>query len=518
MKSEKDIGKLIAERLSDAEVEQPSNLMWKTIEKTLIRRRFIRIGIISVSTIMVLASLSYFLILPTIQEKAVKKQTVPKTSRIIKNNSSDSNAIQSNLIRKDENQKPIHAGPINDSTYTTTLIEKNTLYRNPDFVQTKNSGKKSRNTITSKKVFPDTPSNKTLKNLAGKSKNSEKPKAVGSKGIDTFTSKKKKNNSIVAKASDKDTTKNTNEKKEIVQQSNSKIAEKSLRIKKEGATRESVTKNDTSTNAITASDSLISGPIDSLRSKKSNKISKMDRELKKSVSDSTDYKKKFHFEYYFLPVVSTSLYGRLQDQSTISAGLNENKKTANLRFGFGGYGLVRVNSKFEIRLGVLYSNYSKKTFDVAIIPNDNSTNFYENVDFENGLSYERFSNSFAQPTEITLQEEFAYLEFPVDFSYKVWEKRKWTVDVIAGVSTSLLLENRLNALLENDTLVFLGENTNYTKNIFSFRLGTGVYYNFSEYFALRLEILSKPTFGTFQTSQTDTPILLDANFGIALRL
>ena len=53
MKSEKDIGKLIAELLSHSEVEQPNNFMWKAIEKTLIRRRYLRIGLLSVSTILV---------------------------------------------------------------------------------------------------------------------------------------------------------------------------------------------------------------------------------------------------------------------------------------------------------------------------------------------------------------------------------------------------------------------------------------------------------------------------------
>ncbi len=517
MKSEKDIGKLIAERLSDSEVEQPNNLMWKTIEKTLRRRRFIRIGLISVSTMLVLASLSYFLILPIVQEKGDKKQTVPQTSEVTKNSSSDSNSVKSDVKTESGNQTQLNSSRFNDSINHQNLIEADTSYRKPFFTQTKNSAKNLK-TKNNKEILLNEKSQETLGNPVGQLNNRDK--------LDGFTSKKNEAVNVNQKhytptgieTKNRDVNDNSNESQNTAQNGNPEIAEKSMRFKDETATKQGVVKNDKRPNPTIASDSLMSKRIDSLTAKKSNKISKTDRKLKKNVVDSTDHKKKFNFESYFLPVVNASLYGRLKNRSTISAGLDGNEKTANLRFGFGGYGVVSVTSKFDIRLGVLYSNYSKKTFGVNVIPNDISTNYYTNVNFRNGLNYESFSNSFSQPTQITLQEELAYLEFPVDFGFIVWKKSKWTVDVIAGASAAILIENRLNALTESDTLIFLGENTNYTENILSIRLGTGIYYNFSDDLKLRLEIVSKPTFGAFQTSQADNPILLNANFGVAIRL
>ena len=517
MKGEKDIGKLIAERLSDSEVEQPNNLMWKTIEKTLMRRRFIRIGLISVSAILVLASLSYLLILPTVQEKRDKKQTVPKTSEVTKNSSSDSNSVKSDGKKESENQIEINSSNFKDSINRQNLIEEDTSYRKPFFTQTRNSAKNPKNK-NSKEVLLDEKSRESLRNPVGKSNDDEKLSAYTSKKTDVVNANQKQYTPTSTQTNDRDVNNNANESKNTTQKGNPEIAEESWRFKDETPTKQGVVKNDKHPHRMTESDSLRSKRIDSLTPKKSNKISKTDRKLKKNVVDSTDKKKKFNFESYFLPVVNASLYGRLKDRSTISAGLDGNEKTANLRFGFGGYGVVRVTSKFDIRLGVLYSNYSKKTFDVDVIPSDISTNYYTNVNFKNGLNYESFSNSFSQPTQITLQEELTYLEFPVDFGFVVWKKNKWTADLIAGASAAILIENRLNALTESDTLIFLGENTNYTKNILSIRLGAGVYYNFNDYLALRLEILSKPTFGTFQTSQADNPILLNANLGIAIRL
>ncbi|BFP39844.1 hypothetical protein FGF1_06890 [Flavobacteriaceae bacterium GF1] len=509
MESEKDIGKLIAEQLSDSEVEQSNSLVWKAIEKTLRRRRFLRLGLIWVSTIVVLTSLSYLLVLPAIQEKRNEKQTIPKVAKDSKNDSSDRNNVKSNVKKENGNQTSTNSGLFKDSIDIQILGEKGASYRKLTLTQTKNATENLK-TKNGKENFIEGTSQEASTSSIGKSNNGEK--------LHGLYPNQEKNSPIGTKANHRDINDKSNKTTTIVNQSNPEIAKKLRRFTDEIAIEQNADKIDKFQNPITESDSLRSKHIDSLRSKKSSKITKIDRKLKKNAVDSTNHKKKSNLEYYFLPLVNTSLYSRLKDESTIDRALDGNKKTSNLRFGFGGYGSVRVNPKFEIRLGILYSNYSKKTFDVSIIPNDSNTNYYTNVDFKNGLNYDSFSNSFSQPEQLTLQEELAYLEFPVDFVYRVWKKSKWTADVMAGAGTSILLKNRLNALTESGDLLFLGENKNYAKYILSIRLGTGINYNFNDYLSLRLELISKPTFGTFNTSQVDNPILLNANFGIAIKL
>ena len=509
MESEKDIGKLIAERLSHSEVEQSNKLLWMAIEKTLMRRRFVRLGLISVSTLVVLTLLSYFLILPTIQEKTDEKPMLPKVSKDSKNNSLDRNNVKSNAQKENGNQIPINTGLFKDSIDTQFLGEKDASYREPVFTQTKSPAKNPK-TKDDTENFPDRKFQEASMYPISKSNRGEK--------LDGLDPNQKKNSPISTKTNHQDLNDKSNKTTTIVEQSNPEIAKKPWKFNDEMAIGQDADKTDKYQNPITESDSLRSRHVDSLTSKKSNKISKINRKPQKNVVDSTDNKKKFNLEYYFLPLVNTSLYSRLKDKSTIDRALDGNKKTSNLRFGFGSYGSVRLNPKFEIRLGILYSNYSKKTFDVSIIPNDSNTNYYTNVDFKNGLSYDSFSNSFSQPEQITLQEELAYLEFPVDFGFRVLKKNKWRADLIAGASTSILLKNRLNVLTESGNLLFLGENKNYAQYILSIRLGSGINYSFNDHLSLRLELVSKPTFGTFNTSRVDDPILLNANFGIAIKL
>ena len=459
MKNEKDIGKLIAERLSHSEVGQPNNLMWKTVEKTLMRRRLIRIGLVLISIIVALTSFSYFLILPAIYEKNNEKTTVPKAFKVTKESSLDRNHVNPNLFE--------------DSISNQNLIQKDASYHKPFFKQT-NKPRKNLKAEDGQEDLSERKFAETSVNPMGKSNSNEKYSTYVSKKLGELDLYQKANDLSMTRTNSQDFNEGSKETTDVVQQGNPKIAKKPWSFKDAMATKQGKEKKDGHPNPIAESDSLMSRHIDSLPLRKLNKISKTDSKLKKNAIDSIAKKKKSNLQYYFLPLANASLYSRLKDNSTIDRALDENKKTSNLRFGFGGYGLVRLNPKFEIRLGILYSNYSKKTFNVNVIPNNGNTNYYTNVNFKNGLDYEGFSNSFSQPSQITLEEELAYLEFPIDFGYSMWKKNKWTVNLIAGASAAILMENRLNALTESDGLVFLGENGNYTKNVLSLRLGTGI--------------------------------------------
>jgi opacity protein-like surface antigen len=501
MKAEKDLGKLIRERLADTEVAPESNL-WNAIEKSLERKRKRRLGFLW-SLGLLLLLLGAFSVLrfshePKIQEL---KQHIKNTdTRIqledsVKTHSSDGEkkgqpfpqALEKNKEKddahslstnKDSTQGTSSQNPKIGLSEVVTGKQEPASEENPTEVDGRRLMSKSdgENDENERSIFPDDP---ILDNTSDKSN----PDAEGT--ITTNTEKKpngKTNqsdgfqwNGTVSKSEG-----NVAEKKA---QENPFIAPNKI----EGATSKSDKK---SVEKTTKKDSL---PL----------------ELPETQSQK---------KYYIYPFLSSSSYGGLSRASAIDERLDGNPRSNNLSYGYGLYFVFKPNEKWGIRIGAAYSHFEKSTFDVPIRPNDLSTNYYRDISFQNNLSYLTLSNTFSQPESITLQERLSYLQVPLEVTRVLLKRGKFGIDAIAGMGVIYLKRNEITVIRTTGTAIELGKNDNYSEGSFGIHFGFGLDYELNQSLKIQLEPIIKPQIGFYEKGIGNRPFIFNIQLGVLYRL
>jgi|GEM_PF-6727752 len=497
MKHKKDIGKLFGEKLADLEVE-PKNASWATIEKTLRQKRRTRLGYIWFSTLLALV----FLI--TIFNFVQEDDSVSEE----KNQTSDSPISESDsqkIKQSEATQKIAYDLKENDTVYrgNENRLDQSNEVRNPkkrEVNSFKNSVSHSdKNTFSTHSSTPNSRKNKEILNSRGQKED------WGTPNLEKRTEKTDKpsnhlNNPVLEfkrfgtnendqKLSAKDheelSRDNTNSNQDF-DLSKKQLAEL-IKIEKDSTTKDS-------TRQLTVT-----------KRKKDSSIQK------------TKPKEEI-IKYHLFPVINSSIYANLRKTSAIDERLNANRKSAVLRTGYGGYLVFKIPPKWGIRFGLSHTAIQKNTFDVSIVPDMLNTNYYRNIDFEEGISFASFSNTFSEGSFISLEEKLAYLKFPVEVTYTVMEKSDWGVDAITGLSVSILGKNKIFATRSDGTTTLLGSNNNYSKGHFALHMGSGLYYKLNESIEIRTEALVEPRFGFLENSQKNGPILFNIQLGAVFKL
>lgn len=235
------------------------------------------------------------------------------------------------------------------------------------------------------------------------------------------------------------------------------------------------------------------------------------------------------------PVVSQYITSYSSNNSPLDSRLNTSKKSNSNSVSYGMNLAYKVSDKLKIKGGIHKISFTQTTIDSRIRTSSNTVFFTEaarassvviktsTLSLDQSLSLlsnpkklmtNNNTKSFSSKEEESaqLQQQFGYVEIPLELSYKLWHTHKIAFNVSGGLSTLVLTDNNLETI--GTTFSFSnGEASNLNKVNFSFNIGTDVEYHFSDQWFLNLNPSLKIQTRTFNQSNNH-PYLLGITTGV----
>ncbi len=176
------------------------------------------------------------------------------------------------------------------------------------------------------------------------------------------------------------------------------------------------------------------------------------------------------------------------------------------------YGLnieYRLNKKLSLRSGVALVNVGYEIRDVFINPSQQLQQKLVNVDYNNNvvilsinatnfLNNNQLETLTSTPTKGVLNQEFGYIEVPLELKYKLNNSKKIGVNLIGGFSTLFLNKNEVS--VETSTFTSsVGEannlnNINFSGNLgfdFDYKINKNLYLNVAPMLKIHTSTFSK---------------------------
>ena len=232
--------------------------------------------------------------------------------------------------------------------------------------------------------------------------------------------------------------------------------------------------------------------------------------------------KKIRLSTFAAPV----FYKNIGSGNELSNQFASNSSSSEVTLSYGVKVAYQISDKLRIRTGISKVDINNSIQDISYSPTAMSTAF-ENIrpstdrieiqsnspgfapsglptgDMNENSS---FSSAMAAPGEIN--QQFGYIEVPVELEYAVIDRR-FGLNIIGGGS-SLFLDNNRVDLVSGDTKTNLGEASNINSTSFSTNIGLGMDYELTDQFSISVEPIFKYQLNTFNNVNNVQPI----NFGI----
>jgi len=117
-----------------------------------------------------------------------------------------------------------------------------------------------------------------------------------------------------------------------------------------------------------------------------------------------------------------------------------------------------------------------------------------------------------------IQQQISYIEIPIEFSYKLLDKRFGT-SIITGISTFILSQNNTEILFnQGRERRITGESNNLNTTSFSGNFGIGLDYKITQNIQISIEPTVKFQFNVFESSTDFNPYIFGVYSGIKFRL
>ena len=222
--------------------------------------------------------------------------------------------------------------------------------------------------------------------------------------------------------------------------------------------------------------------------------------------------------------------------SSIHSQFNSNSKAGELNLSYGIAGAYKINDRLKVRSGVnrvnlgystrgLLAYSSPEASNVASITNVSNNSNIDNINFNaNAASNSYIStsaitanrNSEIISSKSTLEQQFGFIEVPVELEYKLIDKRL-DVNVIGGFSTMFLNENTIYDISQGNRTA-IGEANNLNDVSYSANFGIGVNYGISEKLNINLEPMFKYQINTFDNTSGDfQPYFIGVYTGLSFK-
>ncbi|MGS2762514.1 hypothetical protein [Sinomicrobium sp. M5D2P9] len=223
-------------------------------------------------------------------------------------------------------------------------------------------------------------------------------------------------------------------------------------------------------------------------------------------------KEKENKKWSINPNVAPVYYNSLSSGSPIDPEFKDNSKSGKVNLSYGVNVAYQVNDRLSLRSGINKVNYGYNTNDISFAPDFearslSNINYTRQSEKASGLyvanspvegpplaARDEVTASFT-PQPGLMQQEFGYIEVPMELKYRVLNER-FGLNLIGGVSSLFLTDN--SVLLKSDALATeLGEANNINNMNFSTNVGLGVDYLLSDKLQLQVEPMFKYQWNTF---------------------
>ena len=201
------------------------------------------------------------------------------------------------------------------------------------------------------------------------------------------------------------------------------------------------------------------------------------------------------------PQVAPLFYNSLSSGSPIDEQFAANSKSYDNEMSFGVGVNYALTDRLTIRSGVNTVNLSYATNDIQFhaslnqstinVASSADTNIVvHNGDQPAGTDISLIGNMPTQTYNGSMVQETGYIEVPLEMSYALLNK-KFGIEVIGGVSTLFLNENRVSAVSSNGYSANIGSAQNLNDVHFSTNVGLGFTYRFLKSFQASFEPMFK---------------------------
>lgn len=509
MGTKKDIGKVFQEKFKDFE-QAPDASSWDAIAAGLDgkgRNHFFIPLWLTVSTILIVGVIGLFYWQPwSTQTGKVMPQTVVSTSQ-----TEDASTLQKNDPSKDRLKSNTSAATITSNADDSQKNETTKTQLEGIQISKKSNTKLSSSnttTITSTAVDESNknkrPSTKKTQDIAtAPLDTTQKTESQDKRGTKASTSSGTYNSFLRDADAPGIVKLNAATKERLITKERAARAAYSLRIANEKeafeadrlaqitselAKRDSISK---ATNAKALAQSAEKAKAKSDKNKK-----KKESEPKSAVEKDLDRKEAVTYSFALSPYVSVLSYGSLTKGSSIDDRLVNNPRDA---IGTQGYGIrleYSLSERASFRFGVGVSPLKYQTNNFQVLNNGGTINVYQ----FSGLTPTQLEQG-GTPTDpaavaffneydvVTIEQNISYMEIPMDYQYKLINKRIG-LSLNPGLSIFILTDNNVFAIADDNTRLRIGRETSLNDLSFAFNLGLGGHYNFAKHWRLDIE----PTF------------------------
>ncbi|MES2747171.1 MAG: hypothetical protein V4648_02265 [Bacteroidota bacterium] len=206
------------------------------------------------------------------------------------------------------------------------------------------------------------------------------------------------------------------------------------------------------------------------------------------------------------PNIAPIYFSSISSGSPLDEKLTENEKVYGTNYSYGLGVNYKLNKKVQIRSGINTFSADYDTRGIVFYQNTSASKMQNvtpnlqgsliQIDPLNNVNHS-FGKIIEEKFEGTLNQRMAYIEVPLEVSYKILAK-KFGVDVIGGISTLFLSQNDVY-LKTTGFNMKIGEASNLNDIHFSTNIGLGLKYSFLKRFDARVEPLFKYQFNTYSS-------------------
>jgi len=253
------------------------------------------------------------------------------------------------------------------------------------------------------------------------------------------------------------------------------------------------------------------------KKKKTTKLPRTDIERELKRTEATTY------GWAVSPYVSTLQYSSFVKGSSIDDRLKNNPREGIATRGYGITAERTISEKMSIRFGVGYAPLQYRTENFQVTEVDGVLNIFQlqaisGDDINAGAlpTNAEATAFFNQNDVVSIDQEISYIEIPVDFSYKLINKRV-SLSTFAGLSLLVLNDNSIFATAKNNRLQ-IGNDRNLSALGLGFQAGAGLHYNATKNWRFNFEPVVRMQLTPYKDSETNfSPFYTGLQFGLSYK-
>ena len=436
------------------------------------------------------------------------------TNVVLDNNSSQSNASTSTQNKPNRLNNDLNNGVVLNKKQITSkssisIKEKtnNKLNTSFDNQGLTNNNKTQNNSNNNNELFVNKKANSIQKNQSLVNNNKTQNNSNSKSNDELFTNKNTNsinNNQLVLS--------NNKEGNSLIDKSKLELLNSNKGLNNEMVVSENSSSIEKTDSLLIENENIIANAIEdsillALVETEENPLEKLLRE--KLEGKNADEKEKEKRNKWAVSTVASPVYfNSVSNGSSLDSSLESNSKDYQNSLSYGLGLQYEVSKKWSVKAGVNTLSLDYNTNDVMFYQDVNARAMENVTPSETGsmlsiqskntatLNSINVSGTVVQKFEGEINQKMGYIEVPLELSYKLLD-RKFGINVVGGVSTLFLNENKVSLVSSNGSEINIGEANNLNNIHFSSNVGLGFKYTFWKSFQANFQPMFKYQINTF---------------------